>query len=102
MSKPVVRRPRAAEDVEWHAQYIANDNIDAAVRFLDKAEATINRLGQFPASGAPFHTTNERLAKVRTKLVSGFPNYVVFYIEHDDAVEVIRLLRAGQDMTEEL
>jgi len=52
--KPIIRRPKAAEDVEGHAMYIADGSIDAALRFLERAEQTIKGLALYPASGAPF------------------------------------------------
>ena len=51
--KPIFRRPKAIEDVEQHATYIADGSIDAALRFLERAEQTIKGLAMFPASGAP-------------------------------------------------
>jgi plasmid stabilization system protein ParE len=39
---------------------------------------------------------------MRTKLVQDFPNHVVFYIEHDETIEVVRVLRGGQDMSVEV
>jgi toxin ParE1/3/4 len=100
--KPIIRRPKAAEDVEGHAMYIAVGNIDAAIRFLERAEQTIKGLSLFPASGAPFLSRHPELAGVRTKFVKDFPNHVVFYIERDHAIEIIRVLRGGQDMRIEL
>gem|GEM_PF-3437041 len=50
--KPIIRRLKAAEDVESHANYIADGSIDAALRFLERAEQTIKGLALFPASGA--------------------------------------------------
>jgi toxin ParE1/3/4 len=100
--KPVIRRPKAAEDVEGHAMYIADGSIDAAIRFLECAEQTIKGLSLFPASGAPFPSRHPELAGVRTKLVKDFPNHVVFYIERDPAIEIIRVLRGGQDMSIEV
>lgn len=47
--KPIIRRPKAAEDVEGHAMYIAVGNIDAAFRFLERAEQThrgANKIGE--------------------------------------------------------
>jgi plasmid stabilization system protein ParE len=35
-------------------------------------------------------------------LVENFPNHVVFYIERDHAIEVIRVLCGGQDMSIEV
>jgi plasmid stabilization system protein ParE len=100
--KPIVRRPQAADDVEGHAIYIADGSLDAALRFLERAEQTIKGLALFPASGAPFPSRVLELAGMRTKLVQDFPNHVVFYIEHDETIEVVRVLRGGQDMSVEV
>lgn len=99
---PIIRRPRAAEDVEHHAMYIADGSIDAALRFLERAEQTIKGLALFPASGALFPVRIAELLGRRTKLVKDFPNHVVFYIEREDAIEVVRVLRGGQDMSIEV
>jgi toxin ParE1/3/4 len=100
--KPIVRRPKAAEDVENHAMYIADGSIDAALRFLERAEQTIKGLALFPESGAPFPNRVPELAGMRTKLVKGFPKHVVFYIEREETIEVVRVLRGGQDMSVEV
>ncbi len=100
--KPIIRRPKAAEDVELQAMCIADGSIDAALRFLERAEQTIKGLALFPASGAPFPSRIPELAGLRTKLVKDFPNHVVFYIEREDAIEVVRVLRGGQDMSFEV
>ncbi|WP_372722693.1 type II toxin-antitoxin system RelE/ParE family toxin, partial [Novipirellula sp.] len=54
--KPITRRPKAVEDVESHAMYIADGSIDVALRFLERAEQTIIGLAMFPESGAPLVT----------------------------------------------
>ena len=100
--KPIIRRPRAAEDVEGDAMYIADGSIDAALRFLERAEQTIKGLALFPSSGAPFPTRIPALAGLRTRLVKDFPNHVVFYVERNDAIEVVRVLCGGQDMSVEV
>lgn len=45
--KPIFRRPKATEDVEQHAMYIADGSVDAALRFLERAEQTIKGLAIF-------------------------------------------------------
>ena len=77
--------------------YIADVSIDAALRFLERAEQTIKGLALFSESGGPFKTSVSELAGLRTRLVKDFPNHVVFYIERDDSIEVVRVLRGGQD-----
>ena len=58
--KLIVRRPKAAEDIERHAMFIAQGNIESALRFLDAAEQTINNLAIFPTSGAPFISRGDK------------------------------------------
>jgi len=100
--KPIIRRPKASEDVEGHAMYLAEGSIDAALRFLERAEQTINGLSLFTTSGSPFPSRHPELTGVRTKLVKDFPNHVVFYVEREFAIEIIRVLRGGQDMSIEV
>ena len=100
--KPIIRRLKAAEDVEGHAMYLAEGSIDAALRFLERTEQTTKGLSLFPTSGVPFPSRHPELTGVRTKLVKDFPNHVVFYIERDHAIEIIRVLRGGQDMSIEI
>jgi len=82
--------------------YLAEGSIDAALRFLERAEQTINGLSLFTTSGSPFPSRHPELTGVRTKLVKDFPNHVVFYVEREFAIEIIRVLRGGQDMSIEL
>lgn len=93
--KRIVRRPKAAKDIENHATYIADGSLDAAIRFLERTEQTINGLAMFPASGAPFPSRVPELKGMRTRLVRDFPKHVVFYVERDDTIEVVRVLRVS-------
>ena len=72
--------------------YIADGSIDAALRFLERTEQTIKGFAIFPASGAPFPSSLPELKGLRTKLVKDFPNHVVFYVEREKTIEVIRAL----------
>ena len=65
--KPIIRRPKAAEDVEHHATYIADGSIDAALRFLERAEQTVAQLA------AQFFSLDLALAG---DLLEGFENPV--------------------------
>jgi len=102
LSKPIFRRPKALEDIEGAAIFLAEDNLEVALRFLDRAELTIKGISEFPESGAPFQTNIPDLAGLRTKLIKDFSNYVVFYLESSNAIEIVRVLRGGQDMSAEI
>ena len=45
------RRRLAVDDIAGHSQRIAENNFDAALRFLDAVEATAELLCQFPEAG---------------------------------------------------
>ena len=73
-------------------------NLDAALRLLDAFEKTIQLLAQHPKLGAhPSFLTAERHAKVRFQILSPFPNYLIFYQETEDGIEVLHILHGAQD-----
>ena len=43
-----IRSPRADLDIWEIAEYIAAQNVDAAMKFLDEVNETLSRLAQFP------------------------------------------------------
>jgi plasmid stabilization system protein ParE len=51
VARKVLRRSRATQDLLEQALFIANDNLDAAERFLDAAEAAFARLLEMPEIG---------------------------------------------------
>lgn len=71
--------------------YIASDNIDAALAFNDKIEKLISPLNHFPFKGAIDKDPNLRLKGYR-KLIVG--NYIIFYIPYpdDEIVYIHRIL----------
>ncbi len=102
MALRILRRPRVAKDAEQIADHIARDSLEAAVRFLDNTESTIRFLAEFSAIGSLFKTDIAALQNMRAFRVKGFPNHVIFYLEHPEAIEVIRILHGARDFQSEL
>jgi toxin ParE1/3/4 len=102
MTVRILRRPKAVSDAEALADWIAHDSLDAALRFLERVEATLDHLAEFPSSGSPYQIDVPALSNLRFKRVIGFPNHLVFYIEHKAAIEVIRILHGARDIDAEL
>lgn len=92
------RRPRAKADLEHHAFQIADENIEAAIRFVDAVESTIGLLCEHPELGGRFVTSDHELLDIRAKPVNGFGRFVIFYRDHGDTIEVVRLLAGGDNM----
>lgn len=102
MTVRILRRLKAAQDAEEIADFIAKDSLATAVRFLENTESTLKDLAAFPGSGSPFESDHPELASLRFRRVKGFPNHVIFYVEHTTAIEVVRILYGGRDLDTEL
>src|SRR5262245_25169681 len=78
--------------------YIAQNNPEAAERFLDALEAAFARLADMPRVGAPQEWRSARLREVRMWPIPQFSNYLIFYRERGDRIEVLRVLHGAQDV----
>ncbi len=45
-------RPRASSDIDGLADYLAQDNLDAAIRFMDSLQNTLELIGSQPRIGS--------------------------------------------------
>jgi toxin ParE1/3/4 len=91
MSK-VVKRPLAETDLDEIWWYIAQDNPDAADRFLDKIEERCRTLAKFPNMGL----RREELHPGLHSLPVG--KYLIFYIPIGGGIEVVRVLPGMMDI----
>ncbi len=92
------RRPFAIEDIAGHSNHIAESNLDAALRFLDSIEITVELLCQSPEAGGTVPTTRAEAKGLRAKLVNGFGNYIVLYFVASEAIDIARVVRGGQEL----
>ena len=96
--KPVSLRPRADADIDECAAYIARDNPGAALRFLDAIQQALATISEQPAIGSLRYAHLPMLDSLRMWVVSGFENYLVFYIERMHFIDVVRVLHAARDI----
>lgn len=96
--KTVVFNPVAVDDLEEIVEYIAQDNGVAAeaVRrdILDTAESLADQpgLGIRPRFSAP------RFAGVRYLPCEQYPNYLLFYRELGEEIEVLRIIHGARNL----
>ncbi len=90
--------PLAKQDLVDVGQFIAEDSVTAAARFLDAAERAFKKLADMPAMGAPVECRHDRLTAIRMWPIRGFPNHLIFYRPLKDGIEVIRVLHAARDI----
>ena len=88
----IVRSRESDADLYDIATYVARDNLDAALRFIDRIDQKLKLLSEFPGLG---RTRDDLAAGLR-----GFPfgNYVIFYRQIADGIELVRVLHGARDM----
>jgi toxin ParE1/3/4 len=100
--KPVRLTPRADSDIDACFAWIAKDNPVAGLRFLDAIELTCNTLSRMPGIGSPRYAEIPLVQGVRMLAIKDFENYLLFYLEREDCVDVIRVLHGARDIPEAL
>jgi toxin ParE1/3/4 len=88
----VERTGRARIDLLQVWTYIANDNLSAADRMLDRIDATCRLLAQQPRMG---QSRPELAPEIRSFSVG---NYVIFFRPLHDGIEVVRVLSGARDV----
>ncbi|MES2205537.1 MAG: type II toxin-antitoxin system RelE/ParE family toxin [Pseudomonadota bacterium] len=89
---------KADAKINAFADYIASENIDASMRFLEAIEKTFDNLNQHPGIGSTRYAHLPLLEGLRVWAVSGFENYLIFYIERSTHVDVLRILHGARDI----
>jgi toxin ParE1/3/4 len=85
-----ILRPAAEADIEEIAAHIAQDNLTAALRWIDDVHRCCGRIATMP-----------RMGTLRSDIRPGlrmFPlgNYLILYLEHGRHVEVVRVLHGAR------
>jgi toxin ParE1/3/4 len=99
MTKKIVITPKASQDLDDCYAYISQDNPEIAIQFFDSTRITIAQIAKMPGMGSIFATNNTRLQGVRKWSVKDFRKYLIFYIERDNVVEIVRILYAARDIS---
>jgi toxin ParE1/3/4 len=99
MSLDVVRRPAARLDLIGYYAYLGEQAGEAtADRFLAAVDRILGLIAQSPEIGAPHATDNPQLNGLRSFRVSKFKHHIIFYVPHDDRIELVRVLHGARDV----
>lgn len=95
----VTLRPRARLDVEQCAHYLVDHgSVVVAMRFLECLEETCNLLLDRPGFGRQLPMSIPELVGVRSYRVQGFDSHLVFYLQREGGIEVLRVLHGARDL----
>lgn len=86
----IVWSPLALERVEDIARYIADDNPDAAVRWVDDLFASVERLADFPKSGRMVPEVGS--PRIRERIFGAYR--VIYGVK--DRVDILTVRRGSQ------
>jgi plasmid stabilization system protein ParE len=90
-------RPRARQDVDGIAAYLAERDPTIAARFLDAFDAAVDRLLQFPHLAQVWQTKRPKeLSSVRRHVLRRF-RATIFYRPTATTLEVLRVLHHSQN-----
>lgn len=94
-----VIRPAAKDDIlRQFRYYLLEDALDAATRFLESVDQSIEAICAMPQIGAPKLLKNPTLSGLRFWAVKDFEDMLIFYIVQPDALRVVRVLHGKRDI----
>jgi toxin ParE1/3/4 len=99
MSKRITIRPRASQDIDDHFAYLARNSSETAFQFFDAVRLTIAQIARMPGIGVAYSTQNARLIGLRKWSVKDFKRYIIFYLDLEETVEVVRILYGSRDIS---
>ena len=94
-----VIRPAAKTDIiRQYRHYLLEDAFDAADRFIDAVDDSIENLCRMPEMGASNQLSNPILAGLRSWAVKGFEDMRIYYVVQDNVLRVVRVLHGKRDI----
>lgn len=98
MRRRLVVAPEAQLELDGLAAFIAEDSLDAALRFYDAAERAFERLLSMPEIGATREFERPEFRGLRMWPIPDFPNHLIFYRPTDAGIQIVRVLHAARDV----
>lgn len=96
--KRVVLRALARSDVDEVIDHcLAGTNAKAALGFVAALARAFTQIGRQPVAGSPRYAHALSLPGLRSWPLTRYP-YLVFYVEHDDFIDVWRVLHQERDL----
>jgi toxin ParE1/3/4 len=95
-------RHDAELDAFGYFQYLRENNPEAALRFLQAVDATVEKLALQPLKGRLRRFRGRDLKNIRSWRVDGFENYLIFYRFTGSRLEILRLKHGAMDFPQAL
>ncbi|RQP24549.1 type II toxin-antitoxin system RelE/ParE family toxin [Piscinibacter terrae] len=100
--KRTLLREAAERDVErGFSHYLEEAGADIALAFIEEIDTALEHIERHPGTGSPRYGELFDFPGLRCWLVSRFP-YALFYVEHDEYLDVIRVLHQQSEIPAQL
>jgi toxin ParE1/3/4 len=90
----VIKAPAAYRDLGQIVSYIAQDNLPAALRWLEETEKLLNLLAEQPGVGQRVKT--RRFGEIRCHTMG---NYLIYYRPIVDGVQILTVAHGARDQS---
>ena len=100
MNARYVLRPKADEDLDQQAFYLATEaSPETGHRFLMAAHETFALLSTQPQMGWLLRLRHTRLESLRVFRISDFEKMLVLYVPLPSGIEIVRIVHGSRDLT---
>ena len=99
--KAAIRSTLAQADIEAAIEHYLVEATHAIDGFIDALEKATVHIERSPATGSPRYAHELNLPRLRFWPLTRYP-YALFYIEHDDHLDVIRVVHMSRDIPKAL
>jgi toxin ParE1/3/4 len=89
---------KSRADIDEIAEYIASDNLDAAIESCLAVEDAVEKLAEMPGMGQRREFKNPAIGSIRSWPVKGFGKYLIFYRPSPEGIEVLRIVHGARDI----
>ena len=98
IDRPIIPRERAVRDAREAVDHdLAEAGEEDALGFIDALERAYQHIARHPAAGSPRDTHELDLPGLRCWPLQRF-SHLVFFVEHPDHVDVLRILHSRSDI----
>jgi toxin ParE1/3/4 len=98
VQKPAVASRLALRDIdEASDDCLREAGVDVTLRFIAALERAFALIARQPRIGSPRLAADLQIPELRSWPLTGFP-YLILYIEHEDAVDIVRVLHGSRDI----
>ena len=95
--KPAIRSALAQSDIEAALEYDVIEAAHAVDGFIDALEKATAHMERSPGTGSPRYAHELNIPWLRFWPLKRYP-YALFYIEHGDHLDVIRVVHMSRDI----